>query len=515
MSDDHQVVLMNHTVFQTRGVSCVSELDVVLLNNKQYTRKSFQSTMDLSKELQLDANAFSDENPSDPGDSSSCIASPTDDKERENISSKRKVPPTKPPRKVHISDEIVVKPNRPQQMEGQGRPVNQLSMSPIDYSPGTEAGSRVSSFTPMSSFKSHKHSRSKSEGLKGVELDINKQNSFGSGEASLKTLPPSSLSLESTRTRSPSPRNKILPPLPPKLPEVGNSSEYHSNEDTKLHYCTLPRLVLSGNGTITGNVPEKHQIQEDIYHSPACSENIDDDIKLANSADKESVSKASKMQFDNILKELNTHNLRPGRLSPMSPNTVEECAVIGAMGQEQANNSKPVDIGALSLETPFTLSKKSKSNYSLKVKPRFGDRLSKRLAHSTTKGNNQIRNSSFISHDEDGSILENKPLSHLAQVVACEASNVVQADLPMGLFIRPTKLLSSSEHSESPSNNDTGEMSPTWHCEDDCSDCKSNQDPDKVVLIIVTADMILQHFTFSILKQTSFSCLLELTFHIL
>lgn len=486
MSDDHQVVLMNCMVFQPRGVSCVSELDIAQLSNKQYIRKSYQSTMDLSKELQVDTNVFNDEILSDPGNGSSYITPPSDDKDKGITSGSLRIPPPKPPRNKHPSEEIIVKPSRPQQVEGQ------------DRLPLLDAGSRVSSYAPMSSFKPRGHSRSKSESLKlntfAPVLDTNKQDSSGLGEAMLGTSKelqlPLSPNSDSKRSRSPSPGKMTLSPKPSTLPGVGSSYDYHSKEDTKLPYCTLPRLILDEKGRITGNVQEKHKKQEDIYLTPISSENIDDDTKLANTPDKkEGVSEDSKMKYDNFLKELNTFNLRSDKVSPVSPNTGEECTVIGTFGQEQADDSKPADTGAFSMETPFTLSKMSKSNYSRRIKTKLRDKLSKHSVHNAAKPGSQIRNSSFISHDEDGSILENKSLTHLAHKVASEASNVILPDMPTELLTHPSRLLSHSEQ-EFSSNDDTGEMSPTWHCGDDCSDCKSFEDSDKVVLIFATANVI-------------------------
>ncbi|MPC10106.1 Rho GTPase-activating protein 12 [Portunus trituberculatus] len=44
-----RVIFMNDMIFQPRGVSCVSELDVGHLNDKQYMRKSYQSNMNVDE----------------------------------------------------------------------------------------------------------------------------------------------------------------------------------------------------------------------------------------------------------------------------------------------------------------------------------------------------------------------------------------------------------------------------------------------------------------------------------
>lgn len=524
MSDDRL-----HVVFQPRGVSCVSELEIAKLNNKQYTRKSYQSTMDLSKELQLDTNVFSNEISSDSGEDPSCIAFPTIDEEEQKIKGDLKVPPPKPHRKAHqtppmslglMSDKIVVKPTRSQHMEGQTK----CLMSPTYYPSILEAGSRNSSFAPLSTFsKPRGHSRSKSESLKvdtvAPAQNINKQNPFSIRENALditqETLSPSSPNLESRRKQSSTPSSKTLLSQSCIHSPLGNSYANHSKEDTETLYCTLPRLVISEKGVITGNAPKKHQVQDAIHPSSINPENIDDDTKLANAAEKEGISLSAKLQYNDIIKELNTHTTRIGRSSPEIIDVEEECTVTDTLAQEKAIDSKVVDKGAFSLDTPFLLSKMSRSNYSQKKNLKYREKLSSHLQHSTTKPNNQICNSSFIIHDEDGSILENKPLlSHLTLVVANEAVRVFQKDLPMEPDIHPNLKLSHSNQDELPINDGT-EMSPSWYCDDDGQEFKNFQDADKVVLIVTTAYVMCSSISLLLCSNIYYllSCLLDFIFN--
>lgn len=273
---------------------------------------------------------------------------------------------------------------------------------------------------------------------------------------------------------------------------MGGSTAFH---------CTLPRLICE-KGMITGNAQGIHQMQEDTYSSPAGSENIDDDTKLAKAVDKEDVCQASKMHYDSIIKDLNMHNLRSARSSSVSTDAEAEFTVTDTQGQEQASDGKSVDKGALALETPFTLSKMSRLNHS--QKPKLRQRLLKHSEHNATTAGNQIRSSSFISHDEDGSIMDHKSLSHLTQQVVSLVSNVYQIDLPKEHVVHPSQVLSHFEQVESPVNDGSVQMSPIWYCGSDCEEFKSFPDPDKVVLTIATADVMCSISLFYAPKYTTY-----------
>ena len=474
MSDDHlPVIFMNHMVFQPRGVSCVSELDIGHLNDKQYMRKSYQSNMDLSKELQLEANIFED--------------GPAD----EITSGEQKIPPPKPPRTLSLAPEaVVIVPNRGQHMEGQGRSFT----SPTDQASILTAGSRVSSFSPMSSFsKPRGHSRSKSESLRSnyaasSNLGIQELTPVV-GESALdvarETSPSSSRGLDMTRSRSPSCKASLSPQTC-KFPAPPNCSS-HVREDIREMTCTLPRLVIGEKGMITGNVLGNPR-EKSVHTSLSSSENVTDDSKLANAPEIEGISQDSIKQYSNILQELSTRSLKPSKSLVPASNVEEEQGSTTVHVKEQLSEKKSSETEAFLLDTPFTLSKMSRLNQSRKTKQTSGKRLRHHSGDNLLEPRNQIRNSSFVSHDEDGSILEYKPLSKLSQMATSEGVSIFQRGWPLELVVPPS-LLGSSELNDSPRNDDSEEMSPT-NFSFDGQECKNFQDPDKVVLTIDTVDVM-------------------------
>ncbi|XP_063868935.1 uncharacterized protein LOC135104997 isoform X3 [Scylla paramamosain] len=455
-----------------RGVSCVSELDIAHLNDRQYTRKSYQSNMDLSKELQLDANVLEDDR-SVPAD--------------EVTSSEQKIPPPKPPRTLSLApDAVVIMPNRLQQMEGQSR----VFTSPTDQASIVVAGSQVSSFNPMSSFsKPRGHSRSKSESSRNTyaassNLGTQELIPVVGGRAldvQRETSQSSSPSLDLTRSKSPSLRSKSpscktsLSPQICKFP-VPSSRTSHIKEDIREITCTLPRLIIGEKG-ITGNALGNPK--EKSTHTPlSSSENVTGDSKQASTAEIEGVSEASRKQYSSILQELSTHSLKPSKSLLPSPNVEEEQGSAGVHVKEQYSD-KSSETEAFLLDTPFTLSKMSRLNQSRKAKQTSGLRFRRYSGDNLLEPRNQIRNSSFITHDEDGSILENKPLSKLTQMAASEGVSIFQKGWPMELVVPPSLLLGSSELNDSPRNDDSEESSPTCNFSFDGQEYRSFQDPDK------------------------------------
>lgn len=491
MSDDYlQIISMNHTVFQPRGVTCVSELDIGHLNDKQYMRKSYQSNMDLSKELQLDANVLEDSQ-----------SVPID----EITSSEQKMPPPKPPRTLSLApDAVVIMPNRLQQMEGQSMGFT----SPIDQTSPLMAGSRVSSFNPMSSFSTHRgHSRSKSESLKsnyGASSNLVTQELtpvVGEGTLNVQRETPQSSSpnLDVTRSKSPSFRNKSpsFRNKPPSCkislaPETCNSSvasnrTSHVKEDITGITCTLPRLVLGEKGMITGNVLGSSK-EKSTHISLSSSENATDNSKQASEVEKEVVSEACKKKYGNILQELSTRSLKPSKSLLPTSNVDEEQGSAGVHVKEQYCDKKSSETEAFILDTPFTLSKMSRLNQSRKAKQTSGERFRRYSGDDLLEPRIKIRNSSFVPHDEDGSILEDKPLSRLTQMAASEGGvSILQKEV---LAVSTSLFLGSPELNDSPRTGDSEKMSPNYSFSFDGQEYKRFQDPNKVVLTIITADVM-------------------------
>lgn len=468
----------------------MSELDIAHLNNKQYIRKSYLSNMDLSKDLQLDANVFDDDK-SVPMDNLASAASSSDDSKGKGTSTEHKTPPPKPPRTPKaalnmslslVPDKMVIVPTRSWQGEGQSRCV----LSPTDHHPSiVEAGSRVSSFAPRSSFsKPRGHSRSKSETLNPAMLDMNtKEHTHVIGETMLNVPKQASRSpsptSDSLGNKSPTLCTKVLPPHSPRSPSPSNSYGSHITENIKALHCTLPRLVIGEKGTITGNVHRNHPKQQNICHSLADSENADDDSKQATAAEVESISHASKMQYNSILKELDARSFRATKVSPLTPAVEREEATSDIQDRGQYTGNKPL------VEETFpdqTITRMAKLNQSQKAKQTPWKRHRKHSADDIIDP--QVRKSSFITHDDEvGSILEEKPLSSLAQL----ASETEWAMMPV---LRPFVMKGFSGLDTLTKNDDSEEVSRSCFYGSDDQVNKNSQDSDKVVLPIATADVI-------------------------
>ena len=481
-------------VFQTRGVSCVTELDIAHLNNKQYMRKSYQSNMDLSKELQLDANVLEDDQ-SVPIDGITFNTFSTNDKIK-HINNEQKVPPPKPSRTANLSpvislnlvpDEMVIVPTRPWQGEGQGRNVG----SPTDHTSAME--SRVSSFisTKSSFSKSRGHSRSKSEslGVSSATINMNTQEYSKAVEEStldVPRIPSRSSSPTAGVMRRQSSSTKTL--TPPRSPISSNAHGSYVKEDFIAPRHTLPRLVIGKKGIITGNAHVNPK-EGNTHTSVVDLENTDDNSKQTNAVEVESVTQASKMNYDNFLRELNNRCPRPAN-SYSTPDFEEGQALAGIHPKEQCADNKLSEKEVFLLDTPFALSRMSRLKHSQKIKQTSGERSRLHSEDSIHERRQRIRNSAFISNDEDCSILEDKPLSHLTQLAASEGLSLFQKGWPMELVLHPNQLLGSSELEELAKNSDSEQLSPTYCYGGDGQVHKAFQDPDKVVLTIATADVM-------------------------
>ncbi|XP_045585064.1 uncharacterized protein [Procambarus clarkii] len=231
---------------RSKGVTWVTEVDISHHENKQYMRKSYQSTMDLAKELQLDADVFvnkcydsgeasvrSTVTPACEGDNTINVTEKIQTqnhpeaskapghKQERDVGHDAKVPPKKPPRKSQLSvqaslpiqtrqTEVVAITSRPRSPRVQTRCV----LGPLDTPSIMEPGSRVSSFAPRSSTsRPHGHSRSKSESLKVDQLklqDIGIQDSALALSSMFTSLGPDSRCATTPRsqvTRTPSPKS--------------------------------------------------------------------------------------------------------------------------------------------------------------------------------------------------------------------------------------------------------------------------------------------------------------------
>ncbi|KAG0722309.1 Rho GTPase-activating protein 12 [Chionoecetes opilio] len=472
-----------------RGVSCVSELDVAHLNDKQYVRKSYQSNMDLSKELQLDANVIEDDQ-SVAADNMASSASFVNVSREQGTVWEQKGAPPKPPRTAKepvrlsfslVPDKMVINPNRPRQVEGQG---SRYFGSPTDH-PSVVERSRLSSFGVASSFpKPHGHHGSRAESMRVspivVDPSVTQGHCLAVGETMLDASKVASQSpsftQELARKKSPVLSPKVLLPQSSRAPALPpRSHDSHTKEDIRSFNYTLPRLTIGEKGKITGDIHGKQLKQDNIYKSLGNLENVDYDSNQANAMN---VAQSSKMHKD-LLKELNTHthSLRPIGGVSSTPDALAEQDLPDVTLRRSADNKCSEE--AFLLNTPFTLSKMSRLNQSQKPRHTRGKRSRKHSADDITEPRSLIRNSSFIAHDEDGSILEDKSLSHLLQPAASGEGGKLQPGWPMEMFLFPSKPLSCSEMDEVARNYDSEEISPTCYNGRDSREGKNFQDFDK------------------------------------
>lgn len=604
MSDEqYRVALMDHMVFQPKGVSWVTEVDIACHNDKQYMRKTYQSTMDLAKELHLDADVFIDKcsSPKEKSkidDNTSHKASDhVDQEEKQTLNNtlagnskvmgpKRtpgipdsKVPPQKPPRKAHQSSlpmqgketEIVTISSRLRTPDIQ---THSLLATP-DNPSIMEAGSRVSSFVPhTSTYRPYGHSRSKSESLK-----VDKGNLLETGfhdpliavslgivtdpkSLSMHVASPQSSANLATRSKSPSryattlkspskhvtspkslSRHATSPKSPSKHATSPRSPSKHATSPKSPFSIQKPKSptfgssqnIVRGEGYTQQDVPSKTSIsqaiatgssmensdKQAISHHPAIlpQSQMEDDQREKHS-DTDGSGKASKGQYNEMLRELSAHRIMSaqGCLKTVNDNNTEEVGAIASNTEFRKQISENADSGdgrveEYLLQKPgqegfFKLSDSSLQNISQGENTPTEVVVGRPVLSLRKKSLTQVRKSSFISQDEVGSILEDKSLSSITRSTPLKEDSPVLdgiADILSHHFIHDKGWEIQSEQDESSFNDDAENTSPTLHFQFVSSgysrEHKRSQDSEKVVLPFVNLD-VFSNFQHTLKKKS-------------
>ncbi|XP_042218528.1 uncharacterized protein LOC121863788 isoform X2 [Homarus americanus] len=474
-----------------KGVTWVTELDIAHHDNKQYIRKSYQSTMDLDKEMQLDADIFDDTNHLSEGsqrddDTSLNRLLASNSKilghmPKPNVTHDPKIPPKKPPRKSQLSvqpsvplqskqTEVVTISSRPRSPGVQTRCI----LTPPDTPSIMEPGFRLSSFAPRTNTSNKPgHSRSKSESVKVDELkllDISFQDpsiAFALGgmvaypkspsahSTSPKSPSPGSISPKSPSTRSVSPKSPSTRSVSPKSPSPyvkkhKSPSRQVLNPESPLP-STLQKTkshatIKSQKTFVKAEASTKQEVLSKTLISPgSCAQKYDKPTSLCHLANAppysmEKDQRQKQMETDNpnslprdlyseILKELSIHNVMSSQLSKENKNiqgtgdlhtTIEykkqgsesAASCIRSEGEHVLQKTKQKDV--------FNFSNYSQHNQSLKIST-FSEGVGRRpRSNYPPKSLNNVRKSTFISHDEIGSILEDKSLSYLSRTTPPE-----------------------------------------------------------------------------------------------
>lgn len=395
--DQCQVTLLDCAVFQQKGVSWVTEMDIACHQDKQYVRKSYQSTMDFSKELQVETNVLHDQYSTKEGvvkrssiPPSFCESDSPQSGRQRHISSdmvamggksvlnqtfgrdtpeleqessgvrasqQRKVPPQKPPRKNMPPNVSILSIDTGKQHPLLGPTIS----TPQSDTPSIlDAGSRVSSFAPYSSFKQRGHCRSKSESIKFHHLDL--------GEISPDPLVSTSIKeAVATTTGSVSSKSpRSISPKSPQSPRPISPVSPNSNSPTRDIHGNVSLLAKSLRLQVPGGISDTDPLKKKIsgrdgslFSRPSTSYETQDDSTAVVSASPEFL-----LQQTKLFKELN---------SQLKPET--------SSGQTSTRSSSAIE----------------------------------QTDNRKVLGN--VRKSTFISQDEDGSILEDKSLSTIPKLI--------------------------------------------------------------------------------------------------
>lgn len=394
--DQCQVTLLDCAVFQQKGVSWVTEMDIACHQDKQYVRKSYQSTMDFSKELQVETNVFHDQYSTKEGVAkrssippSFCESESPQTERQRHISSdvaiggrpvlnqtfgretpelgqelsgvraqQRKTPPQKPPRKTVPPGVSILSIETGRQHPPLGQ---SISISPQPVTPSIlDAGSRVSSFAPHSSFRQRGHYRSKSESIKIHHLDL--------GETSPDLHVPTALKEAMvTSTGAVSPRSQSsVSPKSPRSPRPISPASPNSNSPTRDIHGNVSVLAKSLRLQVPGSIADTDALKKKLsgrdagpFTRSTTSYETQDDLAAVTRASPEVLAQQTR-----LFKELN---------SQLKPET--------SSSQTSTNNSSAIQ----------------------------------QTDNRKVLGN--VRKSTFISQDEDGSILEDKSLSSIPRLI--------------------------------------------------------------------------------------------------
>ncbi|XP_071548060.1 uncharacterized protein [Panulirus ornatus] len=442
-----RVYFFNRATHQRpKGVSWVTEVDIAYHDDKQYIRKTYQSTMDLAKELQLDADVFSDTCPSprentqvscstplqesdhtfqeeihalnDLSDGSSKVAG---HKLSQSIYHDSKVPPKKPPRKSQLSvqskeTEIVTISSRVHSPVIQTRSLLAIPDTPSIM----EAGSRVSSFTPhTSTSKPLGHSRSKSESLKVDKVNILETGfqdpSIAVALAGIVT-DPKTLSINvagsqsstklATRSKSPSKLTTSHMPLSKYATSPKSPSKHTTSPKSPSKHTTSPKSQTPKSPTFSYSqspVDDQREKNTDTLNSEVMT----------------------KDQYEEMLRELSAHKIMSSRVPLKSVNdkNIEEEGALASNAElrREFTETTASDDGKVEeylsqkagQERLFSLSDISMQDTPQEINTPSEEVVSRPLLSFHNKSLAHVRKSTFISQDEVGSILEDKSLSSM------------------------------------------------------------------------------------------------------
>lgn len=414
MSNDHEkITLMEHVVFQPKRFSWVTEVDIPSLEDKEYICKSYQSTMDLSKQLQYEVQSPSPVERQISSAELQCEGVGVQDAERQNAAenakdanpaeqrklSERRDPPRKPPRKSKLSvqpshklprDPDVIAISSPTLPNSPAR----IIMTPPDTPSVAEAGLRMSTFGHNSSFSRPRgHTRSKSESVKLDKPPVR--------ETSDQSLKAEKLNSKQDR-RSKSITNPLLIPssIRPKTPTPPRSPVGYVERDQQMRDKSTSHLKLDNIKEGTGRSKEEPKKALD---SPQ------PDSLLLRNANTGRGKKYLELDY-NQPKRKSEGNLLDGNISPVAKDQYDQIVkeLASSMCRVRLNDNSCKSRDNISQNIDAS-SSQLREDVSLKVHAvEEGDN---NKPHSCFSAKSQVRKSMFISHDEEDSILEDKPLT--------------------------------------------------------------------------------------------------------
>lgn len=396
--DQCQVTLLDCAVFQQKGVSWVTEMDIACHQDKQYVRKSYQSTMDFSKELQVETNVLHDQYSTKEGVAkqssippSFCESESTQTERQRHVSSdmlaiggrpflnqtfgreapeleqepsgvrepqQRKTPPQKPPRKTMPPGVSILSIETGKQHPTLGQTIS-TPLQP-DTPSSLDTWSRVSSFAPRSSFRQRGHCRSKSESIKIHHMDLGETSPDPHVSTVLKEAMVTTAG--AVPPRSPS----SISPKSPRSPRPISPASPNSNSPTRDIHGNVSILAKSLRLQVPGSIADTDTLKKrmsgrdvSLLTRPTTSYETQDDSAAVVCASPEFLAQQTR-----LFKELNSQ-LKPEASSSQIP----------------ANNSSAIE----------------------------------QTDNRKVLGN--VRKSTFISQDEDGSILEDKSLSSIPRLI--------------------------------------------------------------------------------------------------
>lgn len=419
MSNDREkITLMDHVVFQPKRFSWVTEVDIPSLEDKEYICKSYQSTMDLSKDLQYEVQSPSPVEGQTYSSKLQCEGEGFQDAEKQTTAeiakdtnpgeqrklSERKDPPQKPPRKSKLSvqpshnlprDLDVITISSPTHPNSPAR----IVMTPPDTPPLTEAGLRMSTFGHNSSFSRPRgHTRSKSETVK-LDRSVSKETSDQVYKAEKLN------SRQDRRSKSITNPSLIPSSIRPKTPTPPRSPVGYAERDqlTRDKSAGQPKLDNIQEGTARSKDRRREEQRKMVLDSPQ------PDSIVLRSANKGIGKKYLELDF-NQPKRKSEGNLLDGNISPVAKDQYDQ--IVKELSTS-INRVRLNDNGYKNRENASqninTSSNQLREDMSLKVHAvEEGDN---NKPHSCFSAKSQVRRSMFISHDEEDSILEDKPLT--------------------------------------------------------------------------------------------------------